>query len=746
MRLLQLRATTWKSAFGYALLLSVLAILLAITYRIGTSVPVLRQQHAWLHCWALHDFPCERVSIELASKPGKFRVLDYNFSTKKLEISLSENRRSSLFHDKDRRFEIARAPSKYSFSEAIERITKGERILAERLAKKIDEAGNVVSTAQFSMDSGRQDEPVVLAKQFAVSIDHDQVYVVDIASKEKATKKFPFPCEEKNFLGRVTIDRNHFGRMRKVGETSELDLFEVLPDGEVTKIKTWAFVRKKDFVVPGLGSPDSSSRQRVISFRDRIYSPSAIANEIEVRTVSGEWISSFSVPGLDLATGNWDWHQNGNFISWEEKNGEFSYFDIEKQVPLNLPTSVALTSFQAGLAIVGHNDLILLPGFADATTLVPQILIASRSTGQIVAQWPQRPSRNYSLIENGNESQILESGYEWGLSFVKCNIFDGTVVEAHYPLWHWFVWTLLTAIAVIAWSIAWLFYSARNGGVAWMDIALVSTVLIGVAAWRLYSASQPYSISRLPYEYGGGVFAGLMAVACMQVAGAKRSIIKITAVCVVFALGHLLLANLLNEKIYRSPSKRMWSTVIHDPDHRHVAMSTLATMTLMTLTACFVLFAVGFRSRCLANREKTAHGRSFQFSIREFLWLIVLVALISQPLSISNWSFLAFRRVPWWDVLACSAVATAAISMSLALALSTNKKVNCIGWVLAFAHLIALLCEFSYDFAIGHPVMIPAWRVGRAVMAAAVTAFVFADRILSLRQVSGCHNASEGRC
>ncbi len=93
-----------------------------------------------------------------------------------------------------------------------------------------------------------------------------------------------------------------------------------------------------------------------------------------------------------------------------------------------------------------------------------------------------------------------------------------------------------------------------------------------------------------------------------------------------------LLANLLNEQIHRSPSKGMSLTVIHDPDYVHVAMSTLATITLMSLAVCFFLFYIGFSHRCFAIREETTRGKTFQFSIREFLWLIVLVALMSQPL------------------------------------------------------------------------------------------------------------------
>ncbi len=713
-----------RRAFDYSLLLVILMILLACICNISNAVPVLRQQLSGFNCRPMHELPCEQVSINLASKPGEFGVLDYDFRTKKLEVHVSKHMRPSIFRDKDAQFTVERASSQYSFNEALKRLAKGERDPTVWIAKELDDKGEVKSTDHFSMGTEIGYVPLVRSKRFAVTIDHEQVYVVDLALERKVAKTFSFPCDQKEFLGRDQIGNSRFGRARKVGVARELDLFEVTSEGAVFKVKSWPVGSKPAFVPLGTHG-DFHESSWVHNFRNKVYSLSASTNEIEVRTENGELISSLSVPGLDLATGNWDWHRN--FICWEAKKGELSYFDIEKKVALDLPASVVADSFYKTAASVGNNDLMLLPAYIDSTTLVPQLLIASRWTGQIVKKWPQLPNRIYTLIEDGDQSLLLESGYEWGLSLVKRRISDGTVIDAHYPLRQWIVWIGLAATATIAWAIAWLFYSARNGGIAWIDIALVSSVLVGIAVWRLYFSGQPYASSRLPYEYGGGIFAGLMAVVCMQVACAKKSILNTaTPICIVIAVGHLLVANLLNDRIYnRSTRGLTWA----DYGTSHTAISIVATMTSMSFVACFILASIGYKLQSDSKLDEESQGKSFQFSIREFLWLIFLVALVSQPLSISRWSLRDFCEVPWPDLLACSAMATLAITLSLALALPKNKIANGVGWVTSIAVIAALLSEFSIDFALGQPILLPAWRVGRAVLAATATTFVFASRL-----------------
>lgn len=716
---------------GYSFLCLTLVILLAFTFRISSAVPVLRKQVPWFAFWPMHDLQCDRVSINLDSKPGEYGELDYDFRTTQLETRFSQNR-PTLSGDKDEQFVVERTRSKMSFSEGLKLSIQRELVPMIWLAKELDERGGVKSSSQFSMGTNLGYEPLVLSKKFAVTIDHDQVRVVDLTSDVKAVKCFPIPSGEKEFVGQIKIGKNRFGRVRKVGARHELDLYEVNSEGEVSSINCWPIGAKPAFDPPGTKGVHYS-HFFVSNYQNRVYYPSASGNEIEVRAENGEFISSFAVPGLDLATGNWDWH--GNFICWEEKKGELSYFDIEKHVELNIPTSVVAAAFGKTNIQVGNNDLMLLPGFIDSTTLVPQLLVASRLTGQVVKQWPNRPFRICTLIESGDQTQLLESGYEWGLSFVKREILDGTVIEAHYPLRQWLLWIGLSAFAIVAWTVAWLFYSARSGGIAWIDIAFVSGVLLAAAVWRLYSSGQPYSSSRLPYEYGGGIFAGVMSVVCMQVAGANKSIVNTTTpICIVIALGHLLVANLLNERLYnRGPGDLTWTT-IQGPDNLHTAMSIIATMTCMNLLACFFLTAVGCRLRSVATRDETTQGKSFQFSIREFLWIIVLVALVSQPLSISRLSFRTFyQRVPWPDIIGISSMATLAIVLSLALALSKYKRANDVGWILTALLLATLLSEFLVDFASGQPTMLPLWRIVRAVMTASATTFVFASRFRSTK-------------
>ncbi len=708
---------------GYAFLVFWLIALLFAIHELNASVPAMRKQTYWSHVWATPDLHRNTVSVRLASNPEVYGLLEYDFQKRELEIRYDRTKPREFIAE-GTRFKMARAPTKRRPRKGFLEIDNSPPEPNPWLATELDERGEIQSTFRFSIGDCLADYPMVLSDRFAVAMDLQSINIVDLASESRDLRSYPFPRE---YMDQVfQFGTNRFGRVRRIGDKREFEIFEVSRQGDVAKIQSWPVGPKPAFRQPGQFH-DSYSTD-VSRYRNLLYGRSAIDNKIEVHSESGELVSTFEIPGLDLAKGNWDW--DGNFICWEEKLGELSYFDIEKHVGLQIPSYLSPLSFGKSSRIGINEELVVLGGFMNTNAAASQLIVVNRKTGEIVCELPQNPNFSYSTMETNGKMSILESGYRWGLSFTKLDIIEGTVIESHFPLKKWLAWIGLVVAATIAWAITWLIYSATRGGRAWMHVSLVGCVLLGIAVWRLQVTGRPHDDSRLPYEYATGVFFGLLAVTCMQVASTRKNFVNmITPMCIIVGIGNWLIANMMCERVEANNLVAVSQFSNNSNQRVHVALSLLMVTASMVLTACFVLYGLGLRLSRFQKAKPKRDGKKSQFSIRNLFLLIVLLALVFQPLGMSQLSVRSFYYVPWSLVISNSAIATLAMSFAIVLALWENRIANCFGWIVIVCVLAALLGEFILDFAVGKSILyIDVLRIVRAILTASAATFIFASR------------------
>lgn len=719
----QLPQHFWRQYTLYACLVFWLIALLFAIHELNGSVPAMRKQTYWSHVWATPDSHRNSVSVRLASNPGVYGILEYDFQKREIEIRYDRTKPREFIAE-GTRFKVARAPSKRRPRKAFFEIDNSPPEPNPWLATEIDERGEIQSSFRFSIGDCLADYPMVLSERFAVAMDLQNIYIVDLASERRDLRSYPFPRE---YMDQVfQFGTNRFGRVRRIGDKREFEIFEVSRQGDVAKIQSWPVGPKPAFKQPGQ-LHDSYSTD-VSRNRNLLYGRSVMENKIEVHSESGELVSTFEIPGLDLAKGNWDWYEN--FICWEEKQGELSYFDIEKHVGIQIPSYLSPLSFGKSSRIGINDELVVLGGFMNTNAAALQMIVVNRQTGEIVSKLPQNPDFSYSTMETNGKTSILESGYRWGLSFIKRDIVDGTVIESHFPLKKWLAWIGLVVAATITWAVAWLIYSARNGGSAWMHVSLVGCVLLGIAVWRLQVTGRPYDDSRLPYEYATGVFFGLLALTCMQVASTRKNFVNvILPMCIIIGIGNWLIANMMCERVETNTLVAVSQFSNNSNQRVHVALSLLMATASMVLIACFVLYGLGVRLSRVQKAKPTRDERNSQFSIRNLLLLIVLLALVFQPLGMSQLSVRSFYYVPWSLVISNSAIATLAMSFAIVLALWENPIANCIGWIVTVCILAALLGEFLLDFAVGKSILyVDVLRIVRAILTASAATFIFASR------------------
>ncbi len=717
---------SWRKYALYTCLVVWLIALLFAIHELNATVPAMRKQTYWSHIWTTPDSHRNTVSVRLASKPGDCGLLEYDFQSKEIGIRYDRTR-SHEFIAKGTRFKVERVPSKRRPRKDFFEIDNSPPEPDPWLATELDEGGRVKRTFRFSIGGNHADYPLVLSEQFAVAMDLRNVYVVDLASENRDLTSYPFPRE---YMDQVfQFGMNRFGRVRRIGDKREFEIFEVSRQGEVAKIQSWQIGPKPTYRQPG--QLQDTHSVDVNCYRNLIYSRSTIDSAIEVHSESGELVSTFEIPGLDLAKGNWDWDEN--FICWEEHLGELSYFDLENRVGLQKPSYLSAQSFGKSIRIGMSDELVVLGGFMNTNAAASQLIVVDRKTGEIVSELAHDPHFSYSTMETNGKTSIVESGYRWGLSFIKRDILDGTVIESHFPLKRWLAWIGFVVAATIAWAVVWLIYSARNGGSAWLHVSLVGGVLLGIAVWRLQATGRPYDDSRIIYEYASGIFFGLLAVTCMQVASTRKNLVKLVApMCIIIGIGNWMIANLMCEVVNRQSAYILVvvSEFSNNSNQRvHYALGILMVTASMVLVTCFFLNYLGLSLSRFRNTKAKQKGKKSQFSIRDFLWLIGLLALVCQPLGTSQLSLRSFYFVPWSFVIANSAIVALAMTIAIVLALWKNAIANCVGWMVTVCIIAALLGEFMFDFAVGKSILyVDVLRIVRAILTASAATFLFGSR------------------
>lgn len=728
---------------GYAGLILCLACLLIAFHWISGSVPVLRTQKSAVRSPKMRRLDENGVTAILNSSPSAPQLLEYDFRSEKLDLHSLVDGNRFLFGETGERYLIDRKPSKYkSQSEAVENAVAnanaGKSVASIWRATTFDKKWSPQSVVYFELPEIFRSKPILLLQHFAVLVGHQSVHVVDLESERRELRTFPFSMEGGSILSTARIGNNRIAQARELGVRRIIDLFEIASDGDVALIKSWGV---------GAGWQPKSANAVIDSssvtfnhFGDRIYSQSASENRIEEHSLSGELISSFEIPGRDLSKDTWSFH--GSYIRWEGTGFDWRYFDLETRTFLKIPENLFGQPF--GRVPFVERNLAIHFDFIDSLS-VPQITVFDRTSGEVVGSWPYKPYHSYSIFKDGDRTEILATGFEWGLSLTKHNIQDGAVLETHFPLRPWFVGINVLAASVLGWSFAWLYFAARSGGNAWLDIYLVSGVLIGIGLWRLGTTGFPFALDRLPYDYLTGIYFGLLAVIIFKLMEAPHSEKnRLAHLCVVLPFGSLLIVYLLYARI---PPREGMLAISFGPmaPAEPTILGILAVMTSMLMVVCFFLHALHY----FRTQDTRSFYKSFfrfpHFSIRDLLWVIVLMALLCVTLKYSPSTLRYFTNPPWAWVIANSALTTAAMAIALVLGSTQKTKISRIGWVMTFVVLCILLGEFAFDFANGKPppFSIPfsgdlpgRWRIGRAILTGSVVAFVFSRRFSMMRSHS----------
>ena len=273
-----------------------------------------------------------------------------------------------------------------------------------------------------------------------------------------------------------------------------------------------------------------------------------------------------------------------------------------------------------------------------------------------------------------------------------------------------------------------------------MDIYVVSGVLLGIGLWRLAATGFPFSLDRLPYDYITGIYFGLLAVVIFKLIEASNSEKnRLVHLCVVLPFGSLSIIYLLNARIPPSEGLRAISIGPMEPPEPTI-VGILLVMASMLLAGCFFL---GRGILLVRTQVKRSFFRVPHFSIRDLLWVIVLLALLCGTLKYSPSTFRYLMNPPWSWVVSNSALATSCLAIAIVLGATHNKIMRRIGWVMTVFILCLLFAEFAFDFANGKPppFSIPfsgglpgRWRIGRAILTGSVVAFVFLRRF-SMMQI-----------
>jgi hypothetical protein len=734
---------------GYVGLILCLLCLLGAFHWISSSVPVLRTQESAVHLPTNVRQNGKEVTAFLNAWPSDPQLLVYDFHSKSLDVHSVMAKTRFLFGETGDRYQIERKPSKNrTFREAMENAIANAKagVSVQQIwqATTFNKTWSPQSVVNFEFPRPLTFKPILLLQHFAVGFGREGIHIVDLESEGHESRSFSFPMEESTLITTTRIGNNRIARARDQGTSRNIDLFEIASDGDVALIKSWDVgVVSRSKTKGGVVKPVNDI---LYCLGDRIYSQSASGNKIEERSLSCDLLSSFEVPGLELSKQEWSFH--GSYLHWFEEGFESSYFDLETRAFLKIPATLLGAPSSIGRAKVANREWVIFSGFTDSLS-VPQIANFDRISGELVGSWPRNPYHSYTTIHVGDRTEILATGFEWGISFTKHNLEDGAVLETHFPLRTWFVGISILAVTVLGWSLAWLRFSARNGGNAWLDIYLVSGVLLGLGLWRLGTTGFPFSLDRLPYEYLTGIYFGLLAVVIFKLMDAPHSDKnRLVHLCSVLPIGRLLIAHFLTARI--PPYEGMRSTQFGSMGRvEPVVFGMLIVITLILLCICFLSRRVNL---ALRTEEKRPMLRSFfrapHFSIRDLLWAFVLLALLCQPISYPSSEVRYFLNAPWWWVIGNSAWATSAIAIAFVLGATQNKTMSRIGWIMSVLVLCLLLGEFAFDFANGKPPPFSRpfsggfpglWRIGRAILTESVVAFVFLRRISTVQ----CHSRRE---
>lgn len=350
--------------------------------------------------------------------------------------------------------------------------------------------------------------------------DHHLVQVIDLELEIRDLRSI---TEVKIQQIREPYDRvlsaiqgtSRFIRQIHAPEGEFIELYEIM-GGEAKLLNTWVAPRQwRTFEgkIYGLLNSEKPTSQFVL----------------EVRDSSGQLLENISLPPTyNSATHNARLH--GGLVQLFELSSErYTYFDLETQQILRIPADLNFPRYTAA-------NQINFVGTCEDNKLQPpwRWHTYSRDTqasGEIVLPGP---SWGLAYTESGNR---LLTSLSYGFSVIEASPDGSQILRIHSP-YAWASWLMpTTSLLFLVWSTYWVRCSICDGGQAWLDAALI-TSLLAIAIW-LRGTYVPST--KLLMVYNTCIWGAAIAVAsACFVVGPGRLSIRFVAVAATFYWGILL--------------------------------------------------------------------------------------------------------------------------------------------------------------------------------------------------------------
>jgi hypothetical protein len=356
-------------------------------------------------------------------------------------------------------------------------------------------------------------------------------------------------------------------------------LFEVHPSTSPTKpMKVEIFTLSEHQVTP----VKSFEIGHLSRFTKEMVTLSVDAHRVEFRSLEDlELVKSIEVPQSFLSTHEIELVE-GPFVAGRNHQSELEYFDILDSVLLKLP----------------FNDMYVSNASGDRYWC-----FQTKNTIKQTCVYDRHEQRVCLTIADCPLTQFLDDGRLAALypAYGVCvDVYDlETGKSTRHAPFRWIVFALpLVLLAWFAWASAWLIYSAREGGWAWADLALIFDTTFGLL---LYGGASNH------FEWL--IFSSRLTPAFASVVGMAAGLLMVGA---------------------------FWSTA---SDWRSASSLTAITNASWKLTPLIPMTLVWSALACWLNSAPNAiNTRAAQISIVAFVSLAaILVALLCKVMNLLGW-------------------------------------------------------------------------------------------------------------
>ncbi|MGN6546373.1 MAG: hypothetical protein ACTHK7_15070 [Aureliella sp.] len=194
--------------------------------------------------------------------------------------------------------------------------------------------------------------------------------------------------------------------------------------------------------------------------------------------------------------------QHGLFVTIDRAKKLQTFYDSVNSEKLRLPNGHFLLA-----ASSADGRLRLLFNYDAAPFTLKRFIVYDMGAAAVRFDMPLPQSYRMGHFLPGN--RLLLAGDRYGVSSSVIDLSSGRVTHQQSPF-RWVTWAMpLLVASFLGWAVLWLRVPGSTHVGLWCDLALLSLLVMLPLILRLLAVGDRTDLSRLPFNYGHGVFLGL---------------------------------------------------------------------------------------------------------------------------------------------------------------------------------------------------------------------------------------------